>query len=454
MSSTIAAIATAQAAAGIGVIRISGDGARAVADKVFVHINNKKISGASGYTALYGKIVENGTPVDDAVALVFAAPHSYTGEDVVELSCHGGLYLMQKVLRLVFAAGALPAEPGEFTKRAFLNGKMDLTQAESVMQLISAQGEEAVKAALAVHEGALTGQIQGVKEKLLYCAAHMSVWADYPDEDIETLEKENLLASLKEQERVLKKLLDGFDAGRVLREGVDTVIVGRPNVGKSTLMNFLSGEKRSIVTPIAGTTRDIVEQTVRLGSVVLNLADTAGIRDTTDEIERIGVDMAKSRMEKAGFILAVFDASQSLNEEDNFLIEQIKDKNAVAVLNKTDLAQVTDEARLRDRLKNVVCISAENGTGRDELVKAVEEVLGTSALNPADGILSTERQRNCCVKAHECLTQAISALSAGITLDAVNVCVDCALTALMELTGERATEEVSKEVFTKFCVGK
>lgn len=454
MASTIAAIATAQAPAGIGVIRISGDDARAIAHRVFRRIRGAELTDAPGYTAAFGKIVENGEVIDEAVALVFAAPHSYTGEDVVELSCHGGMLILQKTLRAVFRAGAQPAQPGEFTQRAFLHGKLDLAQAEAVQNLISANGEQAMRAAMAVKEGKLSQRIAGVKQSLLSAAAHMSVWADYPEEDLEALETEHLRAGLAEALSLLQTLIREGDAGRALREGLETVIVGSPNVGKSTLMNLLSGAQRSIVTPVAGTTRDIVEETVRLGKLVLHVADTAGLRETKDVVESIGVQRAKEKAAQAALVLAVFDSSRPLEEEDRQLLREFAGRNLIAILNKTDLETKLDRTEVEALCPNTVCLSAEKGEGREGLEQMVEKVVGASGLDPAAGILATERQRECCARAAENLKEALAALDSGMTLDAVNVCVDGALSQLMALTGERVTEEVSREVFAKFCVGK
>ena len=315
-SATIAAISTAQAPGGIGIVRISGREARQIAERVFASPSGKKIQEASGYTALYGHIYnEHQEVLDEAIALVFAAPASFTGEDVVELSCHGGLTILKNVLRAVLAAGAVAAAPGEFTRRAFLNGKMGLTEAESVMGLISAQGNQAARVALAGHEGALSKRIQGIRQLLVDAAAYLSAWADYPEDDIPQLDPAVLKGTLFAARKEMDTLVSQFDAGRAIREGVDTVIAGRPNVGKSTLMNLLSGCERSIVTQFAGTTRDIVEETVLLGDVALRLADTAGIRNTNDPVERIGVDKAKSRLQTSQLVLAVFDSSVLSNRK-------------------------------------------------------------------------------------------------------------------------------------------
>ena len=339
---TVAAISTAQGEGGIGVIRISGDDALRIADKIFYSVSGKKVTEMKGYTASFGKISENGEDIDEAVALVFKAPHSYTGEDVVELSCHGGLYITKRVLRAVLNAGAVPARAGEFTKRAFLNGKIDLTEAEAVIDIISAKSRGAARSALCVKEGALRKKIDGVKNDLLSMAAHLSAWADYPEEDIAEVTADSVIETCDNAIKCFKSLLDSYDCGQAVKKGIDTVIAGRPNVGKSTLMNLLSGYEKSIVTDIPGTTRDIVEDTVTVGDVVLNLSDTAGLRDTEDTVEKIGVDRARKRLEQCGLLLAVFDNSRELDEDDYALIESAKLVPSIAVINKTDLDNKLD----------------------------------------------------------------------------------------------------------------
>lgn len=452
--STIAAISTGRAPGGIGVVRISGEDAIKIGDKIFSSFGGKKLCEIDGYSALYGKAHDKDSDIDTVVALLFRAPKSYTGEDVVEISCHGGLFVTDKVLKAAFEAGAVPAEAGEFTKRAFLNGKMDLTSAESVMNVISAQGEQAEKIALGVLEGRLFKEIKGITDKLVYDLALLSAWVDYPYEEIEDLSANNLNEHIEYSIKSLEKLIKDFGTGQIIMEGVDTAIVGCPNVGKSTLMNLLSGTEKSIVTEIAGTTRDIVEDTVNVGGITLRLADTAGVRETDDIVESIGVDRAVKRLEKAELVLAVFDASRELNDSDRRLIELCKGKKAIGIVNKTDLDKNYLNGEIEKNFSQTVFISAKKGTGKDDLAKAVEELLGTADFDTSAVAVVNERQCECCKKALEALYDAENALSLGLTMDAVTVCLDSAIENLMVLTGEKATELVVNEIFAQFCVGK
>lgn len=452
--STVAAISTGRAPGGIGIVRISGENAIAVADKVFSSFNGKKLCEIPGYSALYGKAHGKNGHIDNVVALVFKAPKSYTGEDVVEISCHGGLFVTDRVLNAVFEAGAVPAEAGEFTKRAFLNGKMDLTSAESVMSIISAQGEQAEKIALGVLEGKLFKEIKKITDKLLYDMALLSAWVDYPYEEIEDLSAEKLKSHIAESKNELEKLINDFGKGQIILEGVDTAIVGCPNVGKSTLMNLLSGTDKSIVTEIAGTTRDIVEDTVNAGGITLRLADTAGVRDTDDTVESIGVERAVKRLENAELVLAVFDGSRPLNGDDRRLIDLCKGKKAVGIINKTDLDKNYLNDEIEKNFPQTVFISAKTGEGKAELISAIETLLGTADFDTSAAAVVNERQRDCCKKALDALNDAQNALDLGLTMDAVTVCLDSAAENLMVLTGEKATELVVNEIFAQFCVGK
>ena len=455
MEKTIAAISTAPAPGGIGMVRISGKDAFAVADRVFRGVSGRAVSQMKGYTAqLGGAFTPAGERLDDVVAMVYRSPKSYTGEDVVELSCHGGLYVTKRLLQLVLDAGASPAGPGEFTRRAFLNGKVDLAQAEAVMGVIGASGEQALKAAQAGSSGVLSKKIQAIKAQLLVQASHLAAWADFPEEDVPAVEEQELLSAIRAGEESLTQLLAGFERGRMYREGLSTVIAGRPNAGKSTLMNLLSGCERSIVTQYAGTTRDVVEETVLLAGVPLRLADTAGIRDTDDPVESIGVQAAKRRLESAQLVLAVFDSSQSLEKEDWELIDSLQGVPAVAIVNKTDLPTQMDVGEIQRRFEKTVFLSAATGEGLEELEQALSKILDTKEFHPEEGVLFTQRQRADAQRALDSLREGEQAMALGMTLDAVTVCVEDALNALSALTGEQVSEEIVDRVFEEFCVGK
>lgn len=449
---TIAAIATPLGEGSLGVIRISGDDALKVADKVFHTFSGERLCEKAGYTAAYGEIIDGDKIIDDGVALIFRAPKSYTGEDVVEISIHGGRLMLKEALRIILQNGAFMAEPGEFTKRAFLNGKLDLTKAESIMGLISANSEAELRLSRAAHIGGVSKKIDKIESDLVSADASIAAFSDYPDEDIEGLDYDNFLEMLQSARAEIEQMLSTYDAGRVLREGIETVIVGKPNVGKSTLMNMLSGAERSIVTDVAGTTRDVIEDTVMVGDITLRLADTAGIHNTDDTVESIGVERAKDRIDTAELVLAVFDSTMPLDSNDISLLESVKDKNTIVVVNKSDLEAKIDTS-VFDGMR-VVTVSAKNNTGYEELCCEISEISGTANLNPDTAVLIGERQRACAERALLAVSEAINALTCGQTMDAVGVCVDDALAALFELTGKRVTNEVTDEIFRKFCVGK
>jgi len=453
-NSTIAAIATPNAPGGIGIVRISGENALDVAAEIFKTVSGKSVADSKGYCAHFGNVYDNNERLDEAVCLVFRAPRSYTGEDVAEISCHGGLYITKRVLRAALNAGAVPAEAGEFTKRAFLNGKIDLAAAESVMSLIGASGKQAAAAALNTLEGNLSREIKGVAQSLVSVCASLAAWVDYPDEDIEDTSAEDMLPVFENAKKKLSDIIRHYDCGRAVTDGIDAVIVGKPNVGKSTLMNLLTGFERSIVTDIAGTTRDVVEEKIVLGEIIMRVADTAGIRETENAVENIGVSLARRRLERAELVLAVFDGSEPLTDDDLDIINQSKGKKAVALLNKADLPLTADRKIISDAFEYVVELSASTGEGRDELEKAVAKICSTDEFNPNAACLTSERQRQCCVNALNSIEDAVAAIHGGMTLDAVNVCADCAIDALLELTGEKATSAVVDEVFSRFCVGK
>ncbi len=451
--STIAAIATPDAPGGISVIRISGNDAFVISDRIFRSFAGKTVQDMEGYTCAYGNIVDDDKVVDDVVLTVFRAPKSYTGENVAEISCHGGRYITRKILRLILKNGAEPAGAGEFTKRAFLNGKMSLTQAEAVMDVISSAGETELRYANALKDGAVFRRINGLKNDLVKILADLAAWADFPEEDVPEVRPEVLLAELEELSQKFAKLAATYDSGRIIRDGINTVIVGRPNAGKSTLMNCLSGFQRSIVTDIEGTTRDVIEERIKLGDFTLRLSDTAGIRSTDDVIENMGVEIAFSRMKEADLIFAVFDSSRELSDEDKRIISNIDLNKSVAIINKIDTDSKIDRDYIYSIFKYVAEISAKNEDGIEKIEKILEEMFEHND-KPENGFIANERQKNCLERAAEYVNEAKTALESGVLLDGITVLLDSASEKLMELTGEKVSEAVVDDVFSRFCVGK
>ena len=449
---TIAAVSTPAGEGGIGVIRISGAEALAVADRCFRSFSGKKLSELEGYRALYGRVINGDEILDDAVALVFRSPHSYTGEDTVELSVHGGRLMVRDVLRAVLSAGASPADRGEFSQRAFLNGKMDLARSESIMGLISADNETALRISRSAKEGRISKETERLAAAVTELNADFAAYSDFPDEDLPELSVESFENRLEAIGESLTRLLSDYDAGKIIREGIDCAIVGKPNVGKSTLMNLLSGCERSIVTDVAGTTRDIIEETVNIGGITLRLADTAGLHFSEDKVEQVGIERAKKKIEQAGLILAVFDGSAPLAAEDLEILCSLKGKTAIIILNKADMGISADRSAFSEF--PLVSVSAKNGDGLSELSKKISEITSVAELDPAAPVLISERQRDCAARAKKAIDEALNALRSGCTLDAVAVCSDDALAALLELSGKRVTTEVANEVFRRFCIGK
>lgn len=462
MSSTICALATPPGAGGIAVVRVSGPEAYAVVGEIFTPCNPaKRVAEAKGYTAMLGHYHLRGEEMDETIALFFRAPHSYTGEDVIELSVHGGNAMAQGLLEALYLAGAAPAGPGEFTRRALENGRMSLTQAEAVMEIISAEGRQGAALAKSALDGALARRIAGIQAALQTLAAHLTAWIDYPEEDVPEVSQAELIATLSEQKGTLDQLIAGYGAGAVLRRGVDCVLLGRPNVGKSTLLNLLAGFDRAIVTPIAGTTRDVLEQAVMLGDtgIRLNLFDTAGVREVGadgDAIEAEGIRRSWRKLDEAGLVLAVFDAAQPLSDDDLELARRCQGRPAIAVLNKQDLAGETDVPRgtLKPYFKKIVPMCARDAVGLQALTDAVADLLGTAQLDPEAAQLCSARQLAAATRARDALAEAIAARQNGFGLDAAAVCLTDALQALFDLTGENASDATIEEVFETFCVGK
>lgn len=460
MSSTICALATPPGAGGIAVVRVSGPEAYAVVEEIFTPRNPaKRVAEAKGYTAMLGHYHLRGEEMDETIALFFRAPHSYTGEDVIELSVHGGNAMAQGLLEALYLAGAAPAGPGEFTRRALENGRMSLTQAEAVMEIISAEGRQGAALAKSALDGALAQRIAGIQAALQTLAAHLTAWIDYPEEDVPEVSQAELIATLSEQKNTLDQLIAGYGAGAVLRRGVDCVLLGRPNVGKSTLLNLLAGFDRAIVTPIAGTTRDVLEQAVMLGDtgIRLNLFDTAGVRDVGehgDAVEAEGIRRSWKKLEEAGLILAVFDGSEPPSREDLALAQRCAGRPAIALVNKEDKPTQFDAELIAPYFAMVLPVCCREEGSRKVIAAAVARLLGTGSIDPHAASLSGQRQLSAALRARDAVAGALDAAAGGFGLDAVSVCVDDALDALCDLTGENASEAVIEQVFERFCVGK
>ena len=450
MSELIAAIATPPGPGGVGILRLSGPGAAQAAAHIF-----QPLSEAPDRQLLYGRVFDQaGDLLDTGLAFVSRAPHSYTGEETAEIQCHGSPVVLSLALDALCAAGARLARPGEFTQRAFLNGKLDLTQAEAVMDLISADGRQGAALANAALGGALAKKIDAQKQELTAIQAHLAAWVDFPEEDVPELDDDHLHRVLSGVKAELDELIHNYQADTILREGVDCAIVGRPNAGKSTLLNLLAGFDRAIVTPVAGTTRDVVEQAVQLGDVRLNLFDTAGLRETEDAIEAEGIRRSWKKLEEAGLILAVFDGSEPPTREDLALAQRCEGRPAIALINKEDKPTRFDPELIAPFFAMVLPVCCQEEGSRRVISAAVARLLGTSQIDAHAASLSGQRQLSAALRARDAVAGALDAAAGGFGLDAVSVCVDDALAALCDLTGENASEAVIEQVFERFCVGK
>ncbi|MBQ3053511.1 MAG: tRNA uridine-5-carboxymethylaminomethyl(34) synthesis GTPase MnmE [Clostridia bacterium] len=456
-NNTIAAIATPIGTGGIGIIRISGENALKIASRVFISKNKSDVLSYKTHTLHFGAVVNSqGKTIDQALLSYMKAPHSYTGEDVVELSCHGGITCVKQVLEQVLAQGASLAGRGEFTKRAFLNGKMDLSQAEAVIDIINSKNEKALSSAVNQLEGTLSHKINSLRDKLVMVMAYIEAETDFPEDDISGLSEDQVIKNLEEVLEGLSNLLHTAHKGRLIREGISTAIVGRPNVGKSSLLNALLGETRAIVTDIPGTTRDIIEEYLNLGNITLRLIDTAGIRNTEDTVEQIGVNLALSRAEAAQLVLFVGDLSLIPSSEDKEILEKIKDKPHIMVLNKSDkeLGDAFENYSALSPCKKVK-ISAKNLLGVEELTKEIEELFHLGEIQEDDSLILTNlRHIESITSAKASVSRALEEIKAGMPADMLYIDIFDALSSLGEVVGMTVSEEVVDKVFEKFCVGK
>ncbi len=453
MSHTIAAVSTGLSVSAIGIIRMTGDDCAQIGGKVFTANNRKALSDAPNRQLVLGTLRDkDGRVIDHCCAIYTRAPHTYTGEDTVEFHCHGSPAVLAAGLESLYIAGAAPAKRGEFTKRAFLNGKLDLTQAEAVIDLIEADTADAAANAAGQVGGVLQQKLMPIYEDLRNLCSHFFAVLDYPDEDIEDFGLANYEAPLKADAKALYGILQTYGQGRILRQGVAAAIVGRPNVGKSSLLNALAGYERVIVTEVAGTTRDTVEETVMLGSTRLRLIDTAGIRETQDRIEAMGVERSKEAIENADLVLFVCDGSQELTADDHAIIDLcVEHEHAIALINKSDIGSKVVPSDLP--FMQVVEISAATGDGLDLLADAVDSMFAGDI--PCDGtILTNARQFDACRRAYEAMLRALQALKLNQTPDLVLTDVEAAMEAMGEVTGATVREDITARIFERFCVGK
>lgn len=454
-NSTIAAISTAYGESGIGVVRMSGPASLSIAEKIF----EGRSLGETPRFMHYGKIKDpkNGAYLDEVLCVYMKAPHTYTGEDLVEIQCHGSIISLKEILDLCLRSGAEPAERGEFTKRAFLNGRIDLSQAEAVIDLIKARTSMSFDVALSQMQGSLSFKVKEIRKKLLDLLVSLTVNMDYPDEDIEEITYDNIKNSLLPINNELSNLLASADEGKIIREGLGIAIVGKPNVGKSSLMNIFLSEDRSIVTDVPGTTRDTIEETAVLRGFPVRLTDTAGIHDSDDPVESIGIERSKKAFNDADLLLLLFDASEKLSEEDFGLMEYAKGRSCIAVLNKQDLSAVTKDSDVRLVLPDckVVETSFADGSGVEELKDAIESIIANGSVRREEDVLVTNvRHAGLIRNALEELSEAADMVRRGQAIDFIEVNVKAAFDYLGEITGDTASDEVIEEVFSRFCLGK
>ncbi len=453
---TIAAIATAMTNSGIGIVRISGMQSLEIIEKIYKGKKEKDFKNVNTHTIHYGYIVDCEETIDEVLVMVMKGPHSFTGEDTVEINCHGGVYVLKRVLETVIKHGARPAEPGEFTKRAFLNGKMDLSQAEAVIDIIGSKNEYALKSSVSQLKGNIQKKIKEIREEIIYHTAFIETALDDPEHINVDGYGEKLKVTVDNLLEELDKLLKSSDNGRIIKEGIKTVIVGKPNAGKSSLLNVLVGEDRAIVTDIEGTTRDVLEEYIQLQGISLNIMDTAGIRDTEDVVEKIGVDKAKSHANEADLIIYVVDSSRELDDNDFEIIEMIRDKKAVILLNKSDLATVVTKDMVKSIIeKPILAISAKEESGIHELEETLKNMFFHGEISFNDEVYITNIRHKTAIRdAYDSLTKVNMSIENNMPEDFYSIDLLDAYELLGSITGETIGEDLVNEIFSKFCMGK
>ncbi len=453
---TIAAIATAMSSSGIGIVRISGDEAFDIIKKIYIGKNQKDLSKVKSHTIHYGYIVDGNETIDEVLVMIMKGPHSFTGENTVEIDCHGGVYVVKRILETVIKHGARPAEPGEFTKRAFLNGRLDLSQAEAVIDVINSKNEYALKSSVSQLKGNVQRKIKEIREEIIYHTAFIETALDDPEHISVDGYGEKLKVTVDKLLEELEVLIKSSDNGRIMKEGIKTVILGKPNAGKSSLLNVLVGEDRAIVTDIAGTTRDVLEEAIQLNGISLNIMDTAGIRDTEDVVEKIGVDKAKSYANEADLVIYVVDASRELDENDFHIIHMIQDKKAVVLLNKSDLDTVVTEDMIKSYMeKPILSISAKEESGIKELEDTLKDMFFHGEISFNDEVYITNIRHKTALKdAYDSLVKVNVSIENNMPEDFYSIDLLDAYESLGSITGETIGEDLVNEIFSKFCMGK
>ena len=455
MSDTIAAISTSPGIGGIGIIRMSGEDCFQILEKIFKPKNKQSIEKIKGYTMKFGKIVDKDNIIDEVLVSYFKSPKSYTSENMCEINSHGGIVIMNKILDLCIKNGANLAEPGEFTKRAFLNGRIDLSQAEAVIDIINAKTDKEAEVSLKQLEGSLSEKIEEIRKIVISVMADIEATIDYPEYDLEEVTNAKIIKVLDEVDILLESLEKSFYNGKILREGISTAIIGRPNAGKSSLLNLILNEERAIVTDIEGTTRDTIEEFISIDGIPLKIIDTAGIRNAKDEVEKIGVEKAMDIAKRSDIIIAIFDSSKKLNEEDKKILELLKDKNAIILLNKIDLEKIIKVDEFKEINKPVIEISTKTKEGIDKLYEEISKMFKLKEIaNDGETIVSNVRHKNIIINSRRNLEKARETINNNMPIDIISTYLKEIIEELGKITGETVTDDVITEIFSKFCLGK